>query len=111
MLLVSQAKIPLIVSQYIERFVVPKASGLLAAAAWGSIFLANKVISNFFKSQKNIDFLKASEIMNEDGNIDIDKAHEVMKFVIEKTQKLEIMGWVIDANDIEEIHRIAKDMV
>jgi len=33
MLLVSQAKIPLIVSQYIERFVVPKASGLLAAAA------------------------------------------------------------------------------
>lgn len=30
--------------------------------------------------------------MNEDGNIDIDKAHEVLKFVIEKTNKIEIMG-------------------
>lgn len=111
MILIAQNKVPLIVSQYIETCVVPKASGLLAAAAWGSIFLSNRLINNFFKVEKNKEFLKMTEIMNTDENIDIDNAYETLKFIIDKSKKIEVFGWVIDDKDIEKIYEIAKEMV
>lgn len=92
MLLISQNKIPLIASKYIETSIIPKASGLTKAMAWGSIFVANNLINNFFKEDKNTKLLKMSGIMQDDGLIDIDSAHETLKFIIQHEPKIEIFG-------------------
>jgi hypothetical protein len=67
-------------------------------------FATERKIKKFLKS----DEIKQLELMDEDGNIEIEPLYEVVSGMFQKIQKYEIGGFIFKENDLKSLYDIAK---
>lgn len=98
--------IPAIFAQFLDSNVTPKAGDLQKGVAYGIAFVLNFRLNYFM--EKYGPYLKMAGILGDDGMLDLDVAHNMARFILEKTGRLNLLGYFVDSSDVEQIYQIAK---
>ena len=103
---INHTDIPAIFAQFLDSNVAPKAGDLQKGIAYGIAFVLNFRLNFFMETYGP--YLKMAGILGDDGMLDMDVAHNMAKFILEKTGRLNLLGYFVDSSDVETIYQIAK---
>ena len=106
---IAVADAPIVLVDYMEKHVLSKAAGLqkfaVGAAMFGLAHRAQGLVTN----PQLVSTLKTLGVVGEDDLLDMDYARDMALDAMQKSGgKLPLMGYVLDASDIEAIYECAK---
>jgi hypothetical protein len=86
----------------------PKTKKLTTALSWLSVFFSGDIIK--FQLKRYDDVVSMLGIIDEGGFIDLNKARDAAKFLMEKTGSITIKGFSLDSSDVDIIYSLAKPL-
>ena len=103
---INHADIPAIFAQFLDVAVAPKASGWQRFGAYAAAFVMQARLPQIMEQYGPI--MQMAGVLDEQGMIDIDLAHNLATYAMEKSGKVNVAGYLVDSSDIEQIYQIAK---
>lgn len=103
---INHADIPAIFAQFLDVAVAPKASGWQKFGAYAAAFVMQARLPQIMEQYGPI--MQMAGVLDEQGMIDIDLAHNLATYAMEKSGKVNVAGYLVDSSDIEQIYQIAK---
>lgn len=100
--------VELVIGKYIKQEVIPAIPNPLLkfALASGSVLVMGKAERLI---QKYLPMLQSMDIIDEEGNVDIDSLYSASKEGLKATNgKLEIKGMIFNQNDIDKLYSMLK---
>lgn len=102
--------VPVIVVDYMEKHILPKASGWQKFAVGSAMFVAHNRAAQIVENLEILKMLELSGVLKGE-ELDMDYLHDMALSALEKSGgKLKLMGYVMDNSDVEEIYKIAKNL-
>ncbi len=92
--------------EYIQQEIASKATGPLKFLIYTGTFLGTGMIEQYIN--KYSDVLKTMQIIDEEGNIDIDKLYNASKQGIKQSGSFEFKGIIFDEKDIDKLYSFIK---
>lgn len=87
--------------------IAPKADSFRKFGIYSALFVIQGKVNQFIEPYAPM--LSAAGVLSEDKtSIDLDNSYEVAKFAMEKTGKVELLGYLMDMSDVEALYAIAK---
>ncbi len=99
-------EIPAVFGEFLDSQVAPQANGLQKFGAYAMQFVIGAKMPDIM--QRYAPVMKMTGILGDDGLIDIDYAHNMASAAMGKAGKVNILGYNIDASDIETIYAISQ---
>lgn len=103
---ISHTDIPAIFMQFLDAAIAPKANGMQKFCAYAAAFIVQSRMPQIVERYAPV--MRMAGIMSDDGMIDLDLAHNLAAFAIDKAGKVNVCGYMMDSADVEQIHQIAK---
>ena len=103
---INSTDIPAIFAQYLDASIAPKASGWQKFGAYAAAFVVQARLPQIMEQYGPV--MKMAGVLDEQGMIDIDLAHNLAAYAMEKSGKVNVAGYLVDSSDIEQIYQIAK---
>lgn len=103
---INTSDIPQILATYVDTEIAPKTVGLQKLITYGMLGMAQRKTDALVAHYSPI--LKAAGIMPSDTTIDLELAHDIAKFAMDKTGQVSVMDYIMDSSDVESIYSIAK---
>ena len=103
---INHADIPAIFAQFLDVAVAPKASGWQRFGAYAAAFVMQARLPQIMEQYGPI--MQMAGVLDEQGMIDIDLAHNLATYAMEKSGKVNVAGYLVDSSDVETIYQIAK---
>lgn len=100
------ADIELGTAEYIQQEIASKATGPLKFLIYTGTFLGASMLEK--NVQKYSGLLKQMEVLNDQGDIDIDKLYNAAKQGIQKSGSFEYKGIIFSENDIDKLYSFIK---
>lgn len=115
---ISLNNLPVVYAEFMEKHYFPKLKALegldpktkklTTALSWLSVFFSGDIIK--FQLQRYDDVISMLGIIDEGGFIDLNKARDAAKFLMEKTGSITIKGFSLDSSDVDIIYSLAKPL-
>ena len=103
---INHADTPAIFAQFLDVAVAPKASGWQKFGAYAAAFVMQARLPQIMEQYGPI--MQMAGVLDEQGMIDIDLAHNLATYAMEKSGKVNVAGYLVDSSDVETIYQIAK---
>ena len=103
---IAQTDIPAIFAQYLDVAIAPKATGWYKFGAYAAAFVVQSRLPQIMEQYGPV--MKMAGVLDEQGMIDIDLAHNLAAYAMEKSGKVNVAGYLVDSSDVEQIYQIAK---
>lgn len=103
---INHTDIPAIFSQFLDAAVAPQATGMQKFGAYAAAFIVQSRMPQIMAQYGLV--MKMAGVLDDAGMIDIDLAHNMATFAMEKAGTVNIAGYLADSSDIEQIYNIAK---
>ncbi len=103
---IATTDIPAILGQFIDAQIAPQASGMQKFGSYAMLFVVNNKLQEIVAQYTPI--MRMTGIMSEDGMIDLEYLHNMMADAIGHAGKVNVLGYLVDASDIESIYSIAQ---
>lgn len=103
---INQTDIPAIFAQYLDASIAPKASGWQKFGAYAAAFVVQARLSQIMEQYGPV--MKMAGVLDEQGMVDIDLAHNLAAYAMEKSGKVNVAGYLVDSSDVEQIYQIAR---
>lgn len=104
---INHTDIPVIFAQYLDSSVAPKATGWQKFGAYAAAFVIQYRVPQIMEQYGSV--MRMAGVLGDDGMIDIDVAHNLAAYAIEKSGKINVAGYLVDSSDVEELYQIAKN--
>lgn len=98
--------IPSVFGEFLDSQIAPRATGMQKFGAYAMQFVINAKLPEIV--QRYTPIMKMTGLMGDDGMIDIEYAHGMASAAIAKAEKVNVLGYILDASDIENIYAIAQ---
>jgi hypothetical protein len=115
---ISLNNLPVVYAEFMEKHYFPKLKALegldpktkklTTALSWLSVFFSGDIIK--FQLKRYDDVVSMLGIIDEGGFIDLNKARDAAKFLMEKTGSITIKGFSLDSSDVDIIYSLAKPL-
>ena len=102
----SPTDLPAVLGEYLDAAIFPKGNLRQKFSAGAIQFIVSMQMSKIMEQYGPT--MAMIGVLDSDGNIDIDTAHNIAKFAIDKSEKVDLLGYFMDSSDIELIYSIAK---
>lgn len=109
-MVVSLSQIQLGVVEFIEKEIAAKAVGLQKFLYYGASFLVANNVEQIFHTLVENPMVKATGILDENNNIDLDKLYQIAKYAIQKSGKVTVGGVILGESDVEKLYTTIKSM-
>lgn len=108
MLKVTGQNLGLAIGQYLERELVPKATGLQKVM----LYMTMTVISAQSQAlvEKYTPILSVLGALSDDGMIDLDVLYPQLKDAVHKAGKIPVLGIIFDESDVDKLYASAKQL-
>lgn len=103
---INSTDIPAIFAQYLDASIAPKASGWQKFGAYAAAFVVQARLPQIMEQYGPV--MKMAGVLDEQGMIDIDLAHNLAAYAMEKSGKVNVAGYLVDSSDVEQIYQIAR---
>ena len=103
---ISTSDIPQILATYVDTEIAPKAEGLQKFMSYVLLGMAQRKTDALVASYAPT--LKAAGIMPSDTTLDLELAHDITKFAMDKTGQVSVMNYIMDSSDVEALYNIAR---
>lgn len=103
---INSTDIPAIFAQYLDASIAPKASGWQKFGAYAAAFVVQARLPQIIEQYGPV--MKMAGVLDEQGMIDIDLAHNLAAYAMEKSGKVNVAGYLVDSSDVEQIYQIAR---
>lgn len=103
---INQTDIPAIFAQFLDVAVAPKASGWQKWGAYAAAFVMQNRLPQIMEQYGAV--MKMAGVLDDQGMIDLDLAHNLAAYATEKSGKVNVAGYLVDSSDVEQIYQIAK---
>ena len=103
---ISTQDIPAVLSEFLDAQVAPKASGLQKFGAYALMFVVNNKMPEI--TARYTPIMKMVGLMGDDGLIDLDYAHNMISDAMSHAGRVNVLGYLVDAPDVESIYAIAQ---
>lgn len=103
---INSTDIPAIFAQYLDASIAPKASGWQKFGAYAAAFVVQARLPQIMEQYGPV--MQMAGVLDEQGMIDIDLAHNLAAYAMEKSGKVNVAGYLVDSSDVEQIYQIAK---
>jgi hypothetical protein len=103
---INHSDIPAIFAQYLDASIAPKASGWQKFGAYAAAFVVQARLPQIMEQYGPV--MKMAGVLDEQGMIDIDLAHNLAAYAMEKSGKVNVAGYLVDSSDVEQIYQIAR---
>jgi hypothetical protein len=98
--------IPAVFAQFLDAAVIPKATGWQRFGAGAAAFVVQHRLPQIMEQYGPV--MKMAGVLDEQGMIDIDLAHNLAAYAMEKSGKVNVAGYLVDSSDVEQIYQIAR---
>ena len=98
--------IPAVFAQFLDVAVMPKASGWQKFGAGAAAFVIQHRMPQIMEQYGPV--MKMAGVLGDDGMLDIELAHNLAVYAMDKAGKINVAGYLVDSSDIEQIYQIAK---
>lgn len=98
--------IPAVFAQFLDAAVIPKATGWQRFGAGAAAFVVQHRLPQIMEQYGPV--MKMAGVLGEDGTIDIDLAHNLAAYAMDKAGRVDVAGYLMDSSDIEQMYQIAK---
>lgn len=103
---IAHVDIPTIFAQYLDTAFMPKANGWQKFGAGAAAFVVQHRMPQIMEQYGPV--MRMAGVLGEDGMIDLELAHNLGKFAMEKAGTVDIAGFIVDSSDVEQIYNIAR---
>lgn len=103
---INHTDIPTIFAQYLDTAYMPKANGWQKFGAGAAAFIMQHRMPQIMEQYGPV--MRMAGVLGEDGMIDLELAHNLSKFAMDKAGNVNIAGYLVDSSDVETIYQIAK---
>lgn len=103
---INSTDIPAIFAQFLDVAVAPKASGWQKWGAYAAAFVVQNRLPQIMEQYGPI--MQMAGVLGEDGMIDLDLAHNLAAYAMDKAGRVDVAGYLMDSSDIEQMYQIAK---
>jgi hypothetical protein len=110
--------IPVVYAEFMEKHYFPKLKALegidpktkkmTTALSWLSVFFSGDIIKTQLKRYDDV--ISMLGLIDEGGFVDLNKARDAAKFLMEKTGSITIYGFSLDSSDVDVIYNIARPL-
>lgn len=98
--------IPAIMSAFVDSQIAPQASGMQKFGAYSMLFVMQNKMPEIVNRYGPI--MRMTGMMGDDGMIDLEYVHNMLSDAMNHAGKVNVMGYLVDAADIESIYQIAQ---
>jgi hypothetical protein len=81
---------------------------MTTALSWLSVFFSGDIIKTQLKRYDDV--ISMLGLIDEGGFVDLNKARDAAKFLMEKTGSITIYGFSLDSSDVDVIYNIARPL-
>lgn len=103
---INHTDIPAIFAQFLDAAVAPKANGWQKFGAYAAAFVVQNRMPLIMEQFGPV--MKMAGVLGDDGMIDIDLAHNLAVYAMDKAGKINVAGYLVDSSDIEQMYQIAR---
>lgn len=103
---IAHTDIPAIFASYLDVSIAPKATGWQKFGAYAAAFVVQARLPQIMEQYGAI--MKMAGVLDDQGMIDIDLAHNLAAYAMERSGKVDVAGYLVDSSDIEQMYQIAK---
>ena len=103
---ISTQDIPVIMTEYLDSQIAPRATGMQKFGAYALMYVVNSKMPEI--AARYTPIMKMTGIMGDDGMIDLDYAHNMAADAIGHAGQVNVLGYLMDASDVESIYAIAQ---
>jgi hypothetical protein len=115
---ISLNNLPVVYAEFMEKNYFPKLKALegidpkvkktTTALSWLSVFFSGDIIKTQLKRYEDV--ISMLGLIDAAGFIDLNKARDAAKFLMEKTGHITIYGFSLDSSDVDVIYNIARPL-
>lgn len=103
---IAHTDIPAIFAQFLDMTVAPKATGWQKFGAYAAAFVVQSRLPQIMEQYGPV--MKMAGVLDEQGMIDLDLAHNLAAYAMDKSGKVDVAGYLADSSDVETLYQIAK---
>lgn len=98
--------IPAVFAAFLDSAVAPKANGWQKFGAYAAAFVVQNRMPLIMEQYGPV--LKMAGVLDEEGMIDIDLAHNLAVYAMDKAGKVNVAGYLVDSSDVEQLYQLSK---
>jgi hypothetical protein len=98
--------IPAVFAQFLDTAIAPKATGWQRFGSYAAAFVVQSRLPQIMEQYSHV--MRMAGVLDEQGMIDIELAHNLSKYAMDKAGKVDVAGYLVDSSDVEQIYQIAK---
>ena len=103
---ISTQDIPLIMTEYVDSQVAPKANGMQRFGVYSMLYAVNNKMPEIL--QRYAPIMKMTGIMDDAGVIDVEYLHNMAADAMSHAGNVNLLGFVMDGTDVESLYAIAQ---